>query len=484
VTARGRHVVVVGRDAALWLTAAALGKALAPTGITITAIELPSHLSTASTYLAQPAIEALHAKLGLDERALLRATQGSFSLGYNVIIGEGAASPFFLAHGSYGTPIAGGDFFGQWLRARHFGLGAALEDFSPTAMAARHGRVMLPDQETEGFGRTDYGYHLPGIAYAALLKELALRSGVALRQAPRVSVEREVSGRVRAVVTTDGEAIHGDLYVDASGPEAAVIGKASNGEREDWRRHFPLDRCRSARAPGFASVPTYAEIRSHSDGWTALYATRGMTHVVHAYRAADQDEASSLAAAAARAGLRFEEDYVIAVAPGRRVAGWTGNCVAIGGAACAFDPLFDLELHAVQLGIVHLLSLFPADRDGAAEQAEYNRVTASLFDRVRDFQAAYYTLTMMTSPPQSLAARMALFSARGAIAPMEDDSFTTDHWRALLLGLGIQPEDWPPAIDTIPPERLRQGLRDILGFVNRKVLNQPTHDCCLGDRCE
>lgn len=483
MTTRG-HVVIVGRDAALWLSAAVLRKAIAPSGFTITAVELPSHLSTASTYVAQPAIEALHAKLGLDEAALLRTTKGSFSLGYNLVAGEKAGSPFFLAHGSYGTPIAGGDFFGQWLKARHFGLGAALEDFSPTAMAARHGRVMLPDEETERFGRTDYGYHLPGIAYAALLKGLALRSGVELRQALGISVEREESGRIRSVITSDGAIIDGDLFVDASGSEAAVIGKAPGGEHEDWRCYFPIDRYRSARAPGFASVPTYAEIRSHGDGWTALYATRGMTHVIHAYRTADQDEAESLAAAAARAGVRLEEDRVINAAAGRRVAAWTGNCVAIGGAACTLDPLFDLELHAVQLSIVHLLSLFPAGKDCTAERAEYNRITGSFFDRVRDFQAAYYTLTMAASRPPSLAARMALFSARGAIAPMEDDSFTADQWRALLLGLGVLPEGWPPAIDTIPPERLRQGLRDILGFVSRKVLNQPTHDRCLGDRCE
>ncbi len=43
------------------------------------------------------------------------------------------------------------------------GLEARFEEFSLTAAAARHGRMLLPDAAIEGFGFTDYGYHLPAI---------------------------------------------------------------------------------------------------------------------------------------------------------------------------------------------------------------------------------------------------------------------------------------------------------------------------------
>jgi len=43
------------------------------------------------------------------------------------------------------------------------------------------------------------------------------------------------------------------------------------------------------------------------------------------------------------------------------------------------------------------------------------------------------------------------------------------------------PDSWPPAIDTTPPERMKDGFRKILGFVGSKVREQPTHDTYLAD---
>jgi tryptophan halogenase len=482
---RPSRIVVVGRDADLWLTAAALGEALRPAGVTIAAIELPSRLGPASVYTGWPAIEALHAKLGIDEAALLRSTDGSFSLGCNVVPGGGLA-PFFLAHGAYGTPIDGGDFFGHWVKARRFGLGAALEDFSPTAMAARHGRMLLPDAETETFGRTDYGYHLPAIAYAALLKARAHRLGVALHQALAVAVERDPeTGEIRTIVPDGGEALAGDLFVDASGDEAVLIGQALDVAIDDWRPWLPLDRRLVARAERFKAIPAYAELRLGNGNWTALHATQAATHVVHAFASAEQSDEAALADASRAAGLPLADAIVAPVAPGRRRAAWAGNCVAIGSAACALDSLFDLDLHVVQLGLVHLLALLSTSDRVGPERAEYNRVTASLFDRLRDVSAAVHALGQRahqtSNLPETLTHKLQTFRARGTIAAMEGETFTDDQWRALLVGFGVMPESWPPALDSVPPDRIKQGFRRILGFVHDTVTAQPAHDAYLAE---
>jgi tryptophan halogenase len=59
---------------------------------------------------------------------------------------------------------------------------------------------------------------------------------------------------------------------------------------------------------------------------------------------------------------------------------------------------------------------------------------------------------------------------------MEDESFLPESWQVLLTGLGVWPETWPPAIDRIPPQRLREEFRRIHEFIRTKVLEQPTHD--------
>jgi tryptophan halogenase len=479
MTAPPRHVVVVGRDADLWLTATVLREALGPTGVDVTAIELPTRLGAASAYATLPAIEPLHARLGIDEAAMLGSTGGSFSLGYNVACA--GRPPFFLAHGSYGAPIEGAEFFSLWLKARRFGLNAALEDFSPTAMAARHGRMLLPDQETETFGRTDYAYHLPAIAYAALLKSHARRLGVAIHHTVQVGIERDSeTGFIRAVTPRTGPEIAGDLFIDATGPEATLIGGALGVGSEDWSAFFPFDRRLTGRAQRSASVPCYAELRVSADSWTALYGNQTATHVVRSYRLADETDKVAVAAAIAQCGMALGDITIASFAPSVRTASWSGNCVAIGGSACALDPVFDLDMHAIQLGIVHLLSLFPTTSGADAERTEYNRIARSLFDRLRDFQAALY-LPLGASRPESLAQKVDVFSARGTIAPMEDETFTPDQWRSLLVGVGLSPETWPPAIDGIPPEGMKAGFRRILEFVSAKVVEQPTQDRYLAE---
>ncbi|CUS46488.1 MAG: tryptophan 7-halogenase [Pseudomonadota bacterium] len=488
MSSQPNRIVIVGRDAALWLSATIFRHALAPAGISVTAIELPTDLGPAATYASLPPLEALHNKLGLEESALLRATGGSFSLGHNVVGPVPGMPPFLLAHGSYGAPIDGAGFFPYWLKARRFGLQAAFEDFCLTAMAARQGRMLVPDEETELFGRTDYGYHLPALPYVATLKARAAKLGITTHHSSTIGVEHQVeTGSISAILLDDGMRVEGDIFVDASGPEGILADQMPDISRDDWRPAFVANRRLTARAARFASVPAYAEIRVGASGWTALHATQAATFVSYAFALEEQDDESALAAAGKLAGLTLSDPVVTSVEQGIRHQAWSANCVAIGGAACSFDPLLDVELHAIQLGIVHLLALFPAGAIFSAERSEYNRITRSAFDRVRDFQSAFYAANRFgptgfwaaargATTPATVGHKLAIFRARGDIAPMEDESFAPDLWQALFTGLGEIPESWPPAIDRTPPERMKDDFRRMLGFIRRKVLEQPTHD--------
>ncbi|HEX7693660.1 MAG TPA: tryptophan 7-halogenase [Sphingomonas sp.] len=481
-------VVLLGRDAPLWLAASVLQSALEPAGISVTAIELPSQLYPADLYATLPGIEALHARLRVDEAGLLRATGGAFSLGQNVVDLLGGRPPFLNAYGGYGAPIEGNDFFAYWLKARGLGLDVALEDFSLTGAAARQGRVMIPDEASEQFGRADYAYHLPAIAYAAGLKSVAQRIGVAMRSANHIAIERGEDGTIAALVA-DGERIPGDFFVDASGSDAALIGRTLGVAQDSWRAYFPADRVFVARAQPFAPVPTYAEIRAWDRGWTGLYPAQSATHLIHAFDSALIGDDKALQGAAAASGLTLGDAVLRPSEPGRRAQAWAHNCVAIGTAACALDPAHNLDLHAVQVGLITLLGQFPVG-DMAPSRAEYNRLMQSSFERLRDYQAAFYALAPFAGPfwraaqaappPPELAHIAATFRARGELPPMEDDTIPADHWRALLIGFGLMPESYPPRIDATDPETIKAQFRTMLGFVKDTVLRQPMHAQALG----
>ena len=185
-------------------------------------------------------------------------------------------------------------------------------------------------------------------------------------------------------------------------------------------------------------------------------------------------------------GFEPAEIAVRASRPGRLGAAWTANCVAIGGAAARFDPLHGADLLGIQLGLIHLLSRFPVADGFDAERRDYNQAIGGLFDRLRDFQAAHYRLARYSGAfwdaarsrdiSPELHHKLEIFAARGELSLLEEESFPLDSWQALLLGHGLIPESWAPAIDRTAPETMRGELHRVLGFIKATVLAQPMHE--------
>ncbi|RYY43352.1 MAG: tryptophan halogenase, partial [Sphingomonadales bacterium] len=457
------HVIVVGEDAPLWLAASALHAALRRSGVTVEVVELPSRIAAAHVYVTQPSLEALHNRLGIQEGKVLRATRGSFALGQKFVDALGEQPPFFHAYGACGVPIEGQQFLAFWLKAHRHGLPAGFEDFSLTAAAALQGRMLLPDADTEIFGRTDYGYHLPAAAYARSLKALVRQDGVPVHEADAVQVERDGDGAILALALGDGRRVTGDLFVDASA--SALL--AADAGWEDWT--FAADRVLHARGPRMQALPAYGQVAAVDWGWASLHPCQDATHVIAAFAAAD--EARVLQSLPVLCGFAPTEVTIATSRPGRQANAWVRNCVAIGGAAARFDPLHGVDLLAVQLGLVHLLSRFPVDADFAAERHDYNQAMAGLFGRLRDFQSAHYRLARYAggfwdaarareiSP--ELAHKIQTFAARGELAMLEEESFLLDSWQALFLGHGLIPDSWAPAIDRTSPDTMRAEFRRV-----------------------
>ncbi len=474
-------IIVAGRDAPLWLAVNALHTALSPTGVTVTAVELPAQQRADDVYATLPALEALHNLLGLDEAQVLQATGGAFSLGQMFAGFSGGRPPFMHAYGTYGASIEGQGFFPFWLKARSLGLNVELEDFSLTAAAAKQGRVFIPDATTQAFGRTDYGYHLPAAAYTALLKARAIKAGVTVHETHDFGVLPGADGI--GALDLGGRRVSADLYVDTTGRMMDALNIAITS----WRTWFPCDRLLAVAGPRLKSLPSYAQVRAQSDGWLAFHPSQMRTHLLRAYDSARLSDDDALQAAAAVSSLVLGDAVVSVSDPGCRERLWAGNCVAIGEAACRFDAIDSVDLQAVQTGLVHLLSLFPVNDTPVAERTEYDRVVGRAFERIRDFQAAHYLLNRYgrpdfwarareVEPPPELKSKIAAFSARGTIAWLDDETFSEDSWRALFVGHGLEPDSYDPRIDRVDPQVIKRDLRGILSFIKDQVTEQASHD--------
>ncbi|HEV7605694.1 MAG TPA: tryptophan 7-halogenase [Steroidobacteraceae bacterium] len=481
-------LVIVGRDAPLWLAACVMQSALAPAGLRVDVVELPGSMGAADAYATLPALEPLHARLRIDEGRLLAATRGAFTLGKHFLDTTGLAPAFFHAYGSTGERIDNIEFLPNWIKARRFGLPVAFEDFCLTAAAAKHGRMLEPDAEVERHGFTDYGYHLPAIPYGAWLKQLALRRGVIAHEARDVRALRQPDQIGIAELELDGgRRVMGDFFIDATGEAALLLAGSPGTSFENWRDSFPADRVLVAHAAPIPQLPVYADVRAGAEGWVALHPSQACTHVVHAYSSEIPDD-TALANAARLAQLELNGAQIRTRAPGRREA-WVGNCVAVGEAACVFDAIHGVDLQAVQVGLVHLLPLFPVHPDYAVERDEYNKHVRAAFERIRDFQSAHYVLNRyggdfwararLTPVSRELMLKIGVFRARGDVIYYEDESFAIDDWQALLLGHGVSPETWDPAADCPEPALVKSELRRMLAYIRRKVEQQRSHSAYL-----
>src|SRR5258708_34720404 len=95
--------------------------------------------------------------------------------------------------------------------------------------------MLLPDEATSAFGRTDYGYHLQAMAYASHLKSTAATLGVKMYQTQTGMVERDENGLIAALIVDGSLRIEGHLFVDASAEGAILIGRPLEVRRPKWR---------------------------------------------------------------------------------------------------------------------------------------------------------------------------------------------------------------------------------------------------------
>lgn len=478
---RVESIAIVGRDASAWLAAAALRRALGATGVRVQVVDLGSRLAPPDAIAAVPSIVSMHRLLGLDERLVLDACAGVPMVGQRFSNWAGSAPPFVLGYDD--EPPPGGDlpFTQYWAKGALQGLRVGFEEFSLGSACARLGRVPVASPQPSPIAAS-YGYHLDALRYAELLKQFALRLGV--EAAPAGLRDAQTDGaRVTALELADGTRIEADLYIDASGHEAQLLGRLDGAELESWSALFQCNRLLAASGPRLASLPAFSQISAFPAGWVGLFPLRDRTAIVAAYNSGSASDADIAQQAAVVARMPVGGDAIVSeLRPGIRRRAWIGNCVAIGAAAVSPDPLCALDVHVAHGCISHLMTVFPATAGEFPEADAYNRSIASFGANLRDFQAAPYLLNKRfddplwdamreAAVPPSLARRTGLFEARAIVPLNDDESFDEQTWAAMLVGCGVVPKDYDPRIDSLADDahihKVQQRLREVAAIAGQ-----------------
>ena len=475
---RIERVVVVGSDAPAWMTAAALHQSLAPTGVRVRVIELPSLVRPPDVYSALPALAGLHYRIGLEEQLLFSACKALPIAGQRFSNWSGAAPPFIHGYDRSPPSGAGLGFTQLWIKGRQKGLRTKFENFSLGAMAARAARVPVSSDGAEL--NSVFGSSIDARDYSALLRHFATRGGVESKAGAIADVEMQ-GDRIAAIVLTDGERVDGDLFVDASGPRAVLIGRVPGAEFESWREWLPCDRILAASGKALQPHPAFSQISAFRQGWVGLFPLQDRTAVVAAYDSGQISDQAMLGDLPALAGLTISGDAVVSnLAQGIRKRTWVGNCVAVGESAFSLEPLDAVQLHIAHNRISHLMTLFPVGSGTFPESDVYNRIIRSAAINLRDFQVAHYKLNRRfdqplwdrcrdAAVPETLQRKLNIFGARGRIPLYDDETFQERAWESLFIGHGLMPQSYDPRVDALPEQvhiaQVQRRMNDIAGLV-------------------
>jgi tryptophan 7-halogenase len=482
-------IVILGGGTAGWTAAAVLASFIPRERASIRLVESEEIGIVGVGEATLPHIRTLNNAIGVDEAAMMRATQATFKLGIQFVDWGYTGSRYDHPFGVHGGPGAGQSFHHQWLRAAANGLDSSVGEFSYAIMAAEQDRFDFPDERKTSLKSTyDYAYHFDASLYAAFLRRMAEERGAARTEGKVQSVEQDPqTGDVAALVMESGERIAGHFFIDCSGFRSLLLGSTFGVEWEDWSKWLPCDRALPVPTERTGDLHPYTRVTAMQAGWRWRIPLQHRTGNGYVFSSAfiDEDKAADELLGALDEP-KLAEPRLLKFQAGRRARSWQRNCVAIGLSSGFLEPLESTSIYLIQVAVMNLLPLFPGARHDQRLADEFNRRMDVEYERIRDFLILHYHLNSRDDSeiwrycramevPDSLKRKMSLFKHCGYIEQYKDGLFSPASWLSVYLGQGLKPEHYSPLADAIPLDRLMDNLQDLRTEIRDQVDEMPKH---------
>jgi len=501
----GRYrVVIVGGGTAGWMTAALLCRRLPAVDYSVTLVESDEIGIVGVGEATLPHVKIFNDLIGIDEAEFMRETRATFKLGIEFRDWNRPGDRYVHPFGAFGEPWGGIEFQHHWLRAKAQGWPVApLSDYSYAVKAAWANAFDFPDTDPASIRSTyAYAYHFDAGLYAQFLRRWSTARGAQRIEGMVTDIGRDgASGNLTSITLKSGQQIDGDLFVDCSGFRSLLLAGQFAVAWEDWTPWLPCDRALAAPCANAGDLSPYTRSTARPAGWQWRIPLQHRVGNGYVYSSRFvSDEAARETLLANLEGEALAEPRLLRFAPGRRLQTWAGNCVAIGLASGFLEPLESTSIFLVQAAAVDLVELMPTPamaRTGIdpALPAEFNRLSAMQYERIRDFLILHYVANDRQGEPfwdylrhmpvpDSLAHKLSLFRTRGALSLYQYGLFARDSWLAVLVGQGVVPEGYDRTADTYDLAMVGEKLDAFADRIARNVAAMPSHADFIASYCE
>lgn len=494
---RIRTIVIVGGGTAGWMTATALSRVLKRESCSIRLIESDQIGTVGVGEATIPAIHDFNRRLGIDEKAFMKATNATFKLGIEFVDWHRIGTAYMHPFGPFGQDINGVGFHHYWLWLRNGGDKSPLGDYSLPTLAAKLGNFDYPSTDPRSVYSTySYAFHFDATRYALFLRELAESLGVIRTEGKVVDVARHAeSGFIKHVQLEDGTAIAGDLFIDCSGFRGLLIGDALKTPYEDWQQYLPCDSALAVQSENIREPLPYTRATARGAGWQwriPLQHRTGNGHVFSSQYMSEEEAARVLLENLEE--KPHGEPRLLRFVPGKRKQMWVGNCVAIGLSGGFLEPLESTSIYLIQAAIMKLIEFFPDKTFAGPDVDEFNRRMDTMFDEVRNFVILHYKATERNDTafwrycrempvPDELSYRMELFRERGLASHRKSELFIEANWLAVLLGQGIEPMSYDPRVHCLTDVKVRERLSLMREYLARAAETMCPQQKTIHENC-
>jgi tryptophan halogenase len=488
-------IVIVGGGTAGWMTAASLSKHFRKTDINITLVE-SSEIGTVGVGEATiPTLRRFYAELGMDDLAVMKATQATCKLGIQF---EGWRKPgesFIHPFGLYGQKANGIEFHHYWMRLKELGDTSALADYSLGVNLAKQSKFIEPSPNPPSeLSVYDWALHFDAALFAKLMREYAEAHGVTRIDAKIDAVKCGAEG-IESLVLGDGRTVSGDLFIDCSGFKGLLIEQALHTGYHDWSEWLVCDSAVAVQSSRTGNTPSYTVSRAHKAGWQWRIPLqhRAGNGLVYCSRYLSDDEAITTLKDNIDDELLHEPRHFSFTA-GRRKLAWNKNCIAVGLSAGFLEPLESTSIALIETAIEKIRRAFTKPWYTAQGVAQFNDLTAQEYERVRDFIILHYKLSQRDDGelwrycrdmplPDMLREKVAAFRARGDLIRYPIEIFGAPSWMAIYDGFHYLPEQYDERVKQMNPEYLQKALGEMRQSVVSAVASVQSHDDFIAEHC-
>lgn len=471
-----RNILIVGGGSAGWMTAAYLSKALdiRKNNIQITLLE-SSDIDTIGVGEATiPMFGDFFKFLGIPEKEWMEKCNATFKLAIRF---DGWSTG--LSNDSYWHTFGSTSLnVGARISLIQHWLYRYLQGNNTSFAKACHESVQLCESMSApkaAYGNTPssipYAFHLDAGLMVTLLKEFAISHGVNHLIDTITSVEVRKEVLIQKVITQSKQEFSADLYVDCSGFQSLLLGKAL---KEPWESDENSLFCDKAIAistsyetndpynENHGGLKPYTSATALSHGWswqTPLVGRQGNGYVYSSqFSSADEAEDTF------RQFIQDEKNPAkhLNMKLGKTSRQWVGNCLAIGLSGGFIEPLESTGLALVQMGLNYFLHNFPDLDFSPTLQNNYNQLMRGQYENIRDFIILHYCLTKRedtpfwkavkndTIIPDSLKSKLEKWRTSLPSTNMESNRmFGAFNYSSILAGMDYLPKQSLPALEFV-----------------------------------